>query len=116
MHDGYEISFDNIHRTHKKCTPKQKMKYQIALKLNKLINEHDGVLSFEHVTVMDQIICTSRQINFQIYTNCNSKIGQNTSANKLYRLNNEIGLNMLNLHLTHYKKLVKIQFLKYGKT
>ena len=60
MHGGYEISFDNLHKTHKKCTPKQIMNYQIALKLHKLINEHDNVVSFEHVMVMDQMICHKR--------------------------------------------------------
>ena len=40
----------------------------------------------------------------------------NTTANKLYHLNNLIGLDMLNLNFVHYKKLIKIQFLKNGKT
>ena len=67
------------------------MHYQIAFKLHILINDHDNVLSFEHVTVMDQIVCTSRQINFQIMRKFNTKIGMNTTANKLYHLNNLIG-------------------------
>ena len=92
------------------------MHYQISLKLHKLLNEHNNVLSFEHVTVMDQIVCTTRQINFQILRKFNSKIGMNTTANKLYHLNNTIGLNMLNLSFVHFKKLAKVQFLKYGNT
>ena len=92
------------------------MNYQIALKLHKLINDHDNVLSFEHVKVMDQIICTHRQINFQFFQNCSSKIGMNTTANKLYNLNNQIGLDMLNLKFVHSKKLAKLQFLKNCKT
>ena len=34
----------------------------------------------------------------------------NTTANKLYHLNNLIGLNMLNFNFVHFKKLAKIQF------
>ena len=84
-------------------------------KLHKLINDHDYVLSFEHVTVMDQIIYTHRQINFQFFWNCSNKIGMNTTANKLYHLNNQIGLHMLNLKFVNFKKLAKLQFLKNGK-
>ena len=116
MHGGYEISFDNIHETHKKCTPKQIMYYQIALKLHKLLNEHDNVLSFEHIILMDQIICTRRQLMFQIFKNNKSKIGMNTTANKLSHVSNQIGLDMLNLKYVHFKKLAKIQFLKNGNT
>ena len=56
MTEGFDILFENLHKTYKKCTPEQIMHYQIALKLHKLINEHDNVLSFEHVTVIDQIV------------------------------------------------------------
>ena len=89
------------------------MHYQIALKLHKLINEHDNVLSFEHVTV---IVCTSRQLKFQILQNFRTKIGMNTTANKLYSLSNMIGLDTMNLKFVHFKKLMKIQYLKYVKT
>ena len=65
---------------------------------------------------MDQIVCTRRQIWLQIVRNCNLKIGMDTTANKLYQLNNIIGLNMPNCNFAHFKKLAKIQFLKYGNT
>ena len=54
----------------------------------------------------------SIQINFQILRNFCTKIGMNTTANKLYHLNNMIGLNMLNLNFVQYKKLANIQFKK----
>ena len=54
----FGMSFDNIHRNSKKCTPKQIMMYPISLKLHKLLNEVDNTLTFEQVTVMDQLICT----------------------------------------------------------
>ena len=103
-------------KTHEKCTPEHIMYYQMALKLHKLLNEHDHQLSFEHVTMMDQIVCTSRQINFQILRKFNTKIALNTTANKFYPLNNLINLDRLNMSYVHFKKLAKIQFLVNGKT
>ena len=116
MHGGFDISFDSIHKTHKKCTPKQIMYYQMSLNLYKTINTVEPDLSFEMVTILDQIICTQRQIRFQIHRNFSNKIGLNTTANKLYHLNDLIGLDLLNLKFLHFKKMVKIQFLKFGKT
>ena len=40
----------------------------------------------------------------------------NTTVKKLYRVNKLIGLDTLNLQFVHLKKLMKIQFLKYGMT
>ena len=38
------------------------------------------------------------------------------TANKFFYISDQIGLNLLNLSFVHFKKLAKIQFLKYGKT
>jgi hypothetical protein len=111
-----EISFENLYKVHKKSTPKQITLYQMALRLHKLVNENLIGLTFEQITVMDQIICSRRQINFENHRNNTGKIGMNTTANKLYPLNHLIGLNMLNLGNIHYEKLIKIQFLKNGNT
>ena len=73
-------------------------------------------LNFETITVIDQMISTSRQVNFKILRNNRRKIGLNTTANKLYNISNLIGLERLNLEFVHFKKLSKIQFLKYGNT
>ena len=40
----------------------------------------------------------------------------NTTANKLYHINNLIRLDQLNLSFVHFKKLAKYQFLKFGPT
>jgi hypothetical protein len=116
MKDNYDVSFENIHLKCKKCTPNQISLYQSALKLHKTVNENLDNLSFEQITVFDQIICTSRQTNFQISRRNNFKVGMNTTANKLFALSNKISLGMLNLTFVHFKKLAKIQFLKYGNT
>ena len=39
----------------------------------------------------------------------------NTTVNKLYHLNKQIGLEVINLGFVHFKKLMKIQFLKMAR-
>ena len=92
------------------------MFYQMSLNLYKTLNNTQHELSFETVTVLDQIICSRRQLKFKIHRNFNNKIGLNTTANKLYHLNDLISLDQLNLNFVHLKKMAKIQFLKNGKT
>ena len=109
-HVEFDTSFDDLQKINKKCTTKQIIFYQMFLKLHKLLNEHENSLSFEHVTLLDQILCIGRQIKFQILRNFNSKIGLNTTVNKLYPLSNLFGLDMLNTTVVHLKKLEKFQF------
>ena len=92
------------------------MLYQQAIQLHKAINQVDFPQSFEHVTIVEQTECTSRQLQFKIFKNDNRKIGMNMTANKLHCISNQIGLDLLNLMFVHYKKIMKIQFIKYGKT
>ena len=116
MHNGYDISFEKLHKTHVKCTPTQVMSYQMALNLHRTLNFEAHELTFETITILDQIICTRRQSRFQIIRNCNNKIGCNTTANKLYHMNNLLELKWLNLTFLQFKRLAKSLFLKYGKT
>ena len=100
------ISFENVHKLNKKSTPKQLMKYQIALSLHRLINDSSEQLNFDHIMVLDQLICTRRQLKFEIIRKFNNKIGMNIQANKFYYINSEISLDMLNMSFVHYKKIV----------
>ena len=113
---SYDVSFENVHKFNKKSTPKQLMKYQIALSLHRLINDSSEHLNFDHIMVLDQLICTRRQLKFEIIRKFNNKIGMNIQANKFYYINSEISLDMLNMSFVHYKKLCKIQYLKFGNT
>ena len=115
VHNGFTVSFEVLHKTHLKCTPKQIMLYQISLNLHRVLNSLDSI-SNEQATVLDQIICGRRQLRFEIMRNYQGKIGMNTTANKFIYVSNQIGLDLLNLNFAHYKKIMKIQFLKYGKT
>ena len=90
------------------------MKYQASLLLHKITNFE--VPDFEAITVLNQMTVTSRQTSFIIFRNNSTKIGMNTTSNKFYQLTGMISLNSLSLPFVHFKKLMKIQFLKYGKT
>ena len=83
---------------------------------HKTLSYCEAELSFETITLLDQLICTRRQVNFQIHKECNIKIGLNTTANKFYPLNNRISLCMLNMNFVPFKRAAKILFLKFGKT
>ena len=82
----------------------------LHLEHNKTVNHIDFPQTFEQVSVVDQTICTSRQLRFQIFRNNKIKIGMNMTANKLYCITYLIGLDMLNTNFVHFKKLAKIQF------
>ena len=90
------------------------MLYQAALHLHIVLNQE--VLSFESITVLDNMTCSRRQTTFEILRNNNVKIGMNTNANKFYCLSGKISLLVLNHEFVHFKKLMKLQFLKYGNT
>ena len=92
----------------------QIMAYQSALLLHKTVNFE--LPCFEATTVLNQMTVTSRQMMFLIFKNNSTKIGMNTTSNKFYQLTGKITLNSLGLSFVHFKKLMKIQFLKYGNT
>ena len=83
---------------------------------NRYITDLFDTCSNEHAQFLNQVICTKRQITFQILKNNNYKIGCNKAENKFYPLNGLIGLDTLNRSLVQFKKIMKVQFLKYGKT
>ena len=115
-HDGNDVlSFEKLHKMHLKSTPKQIMLYQIANGLHKLVNSLDFPNTFEHVTFLDQVVCTGRQLRFQILRNLKSKIGMNETANKLYYINNLISLDMLGFCFVHLKKISKDSVFKVWK-
>ena len=82
------------------------MLYQIALNLHKVLNS-DSPLTFEKISLLDQMVCGRRQLKFEILRNFQGKIGMNTMANKFYHVSNLIGLDLLNLGFVHYKKSCK---------
>ena len=92
------------------------MFYQTSLQLHKSINEIYNCCTSEHTTLLNNIVCTGRQVKFEITRDNRGKIGMNTFSNKFYHVSKLIGLDSLNLTFVHFKKIMKVQFLKNGKT
>ena len=113
---NYDLSFENLHKQSKKCTPKQIMYYKTSLRLHKVLNDTDPILKTETVHLLEQTVCSRRQLTFELYRTNKSRIGMNTAANKFYHINKLIALDTFNLGFVHYKKLMKIQFMKNGNT
>ena len=111
-----DISFEDVHKSCKKSTPKQITNFQMVLKLHKLLNEPTFECSLEYVRILDQIVCPCRLTLFRIFKTNNYKIGLNTTANKLFCLNDLIMLDSISYDFIHYKRIMKVQFFKYGKT
>ena len=82
----------------------------------KTINVPSYTLSTETVRALDQIICTRRQIFFEPFRSNRFKIGMNATENKLYHISKLVILEKIDLNYVHFKKKMKVQFLKFGKT
>ena len=116
MNPQCEISFINVHRHNKKCTPKQVMLYQISLNLYKTFNFTNNVPPTEVIRVFEQMISTRRQVLFESFRSNRSKIGMNANENKFYHINKQIPLATLNFSFMAFKRVMKLKFLKFGKT
>ena len=60
--------------------------------------------------------CTQRHTTFEILRDNNGKLGMSTTSNKFYCLSGKISLLVLNLGFLLFKKLMKVQLKKPGKT
>ena len=92
------------------------MMYQIAINLYKTLNENSSNPSTELIRLLEQIVCTRRQVMFELFKANRSKIGMNANENKLYHINKLIVLDKLNWSFALKKTHMKLQFLKFGNT
>ena len=88
----------------------------MSLHLFKTINAIPFYCTSEHALLLNNIVCTGRQVKFEIIRNNRTKIGMNTLSNRFYHITKLIGLELFNLKFVHLKKIMKIQFKKNGKT
>ena len=59
------IAFEKVHEIYCKSTPSQIMLYQAALNLHKILQSvQNDEITFENVMVLNQLVCTSRQSNY----------------------------------------------------
>ena len=113
---NYDVSFINLHKINNKCTPNQIMLYQISLLLFETANENSSTPSRSFVRLMDQVVCSGRQVMFELHRANRTKIGMNSIENKLYHINKIIVMDKLNWSYPLFKKHMKLQFLKFGNT
>ena len=116
MNNCSEISFLEIHKKCKKCTPTHIMSYQSSIQLYKTLNNVFTYCSTEHANLLNNIVCPRRQLKIEKVRSNKIKIGMNMTSNKFYRISKKVGLDLLNLKFVQFKKLMKIQFLKNGNT
>ena len=107
------ISFANLHIQFKQANPYQIGNYRLSLQLHKIFNDPDHI---ELANFANQIISTRRQTHFEIQKTNKFKIGLNTLSNKLYCLNNQIELNILNLPFYAFKNLMKTKYLIWNNS
>ena len=116
MSNYSELSFVRIHSMCLKPTPSHYMSFQSALHLHKIFNDMFVLCTTEHASLHCNVTCTSRQLKFEIIRNNKSKTGMNTITNKFYHISKQVSFDSLNFGFVHFKKLMKIQFLNYGRT
>ena len=116
MSNSTELSFIRIHAICQKCTPSQIMSYQAAIHLYKVTNEVFETCSTEQALFLNNVIRTRRQTMFEILKSNRSKIGMNALCNKFYHISKQVSLDSLNCKFVQYKKIMKITFMKNGKT
>ena len=105
------ISYIEMHKSTKRATPEMYNVYKCAIQLFKLFNETNQTDEWCHLNL--NIINTSRQKFFEIKLTNRTRIGLNSTCNKLHQLNGKIPLNWLNLSLNNFKLKCKNKFLTF---
>ena len=103
------ISFIELHKLHKRALPSQFCVYRHCLLLYKVYNSY--IPKKDWLDLNFKMIHTSRQVNFQISSKSNFKVGNNILINRLSCINKKIPLEMLNLSIDAFKIRCKSMFL-----
>ena len=104
-----QISYDQLHRLHKRATPTGMMKYRLSIQLFKTYN--GAIINDDWMDWNNQQNFNERHNYVQIFDNSKLKIGKNIIMNRLTCLNRSIKYDWLNLSLIGYKLKVKELFL-----
>ena len=99
----HDLSFINLHKQNKKCTPDQIMLFQLSLNALKTFNENLAVPSMKLVRLLDQVICPRRQTLYEVFRNNRFKIGMNSNDNKFFHISRQIVLEKFAWNYPHFK-------------
>ena len=103
------ISYDQLHKIHKRATPINVMKYRQSIQLFKIYNNDNQ--SDDWIDLNFQQNFNARNDNIQIYDVSRLKVGKNLIINRLSILNGQIKLDWLNLGLNSFKIKMKQLFM-----
>ena len=103
------ISYDKLHKLHKRAKPLNVMKYRLSIQLYKSYNGF--LLNDDWIDLNFQQNFNGRSNVFQISDNSNLRIGKNILMNRMDVLNNVIQLDWLNLSLISFKLKLKSIFM-----
>ena len=103
------ISYDQLHKIHKRATPINVMKYRQSIQLFKIYNNDNQ--SDDWIDLNFQQNFNARNDNIQIYDVSRLKVGKNLIINRLSILNGLIKLDWLNLGLNSFKIKMKQLFM-----
>ena len=95
------MSFENVRTTCKTATLNQLMINKLALCLFKLYNTDFNSVEFSLLN-FNQVI-TSRQTTFRTIKINRTRIGLNLLTNRLYHINGDVPLELLNLSIGTFK-------------
>ena len=103
------ISYDQLHKIHKRAIPMDMMKYRLALQMYKIYN--GSSMDENWIDMNFQQNFNGRHQAFHINDCSHLKIGKNILCNRLGVLNNQIKLDWLNLSFNSFKIHCKQEFL-----
>ena len=103
------ISYDDLHKFHKRATPMNVMKYRLSIQLYKIMNSEDQ--NADWVDMNFQQNFNTRNDTIQIIDTSRLKIGKNIVMNRLSILSRLIKYDWLNLSLNSFKIKMKSMFM-----
>ena len=103
------ISYEQMHKIHKRATPINVMKYRHSIQLFKIYNSDNQ--SDDWMDLNFQQNFNARNDFVQIYDVSQLKVGKNLMMNRLSILNGQIKLDWLNFGLNSFKIKMKQLFM-----
>ena len=104
------MSYYDLHVINNRATPDNFCLYKHALLLPSLFNKQQPPIDWIQINFNQNL--NNRNVNFEVYTNSNYKIGKNNKIlSRLACINSKIPLNWLNKEINSYKILCKEKFL-----
>jgi hypothetical protein len=104
------MSYNDLHVINNRATPDNFCLYKHSLLLHSLFNKQQPPIDWIQINFNQNL--NNRNLNFEIYSNSNYKVGKNNKvSSRLACINSKIPLDWLNKEINGYKILCKEKFL-----